>query len=952
MARTLYVIDTYAQIFRAFYAIRAGMRSPVTGEPTQAVFGFTAMLIKLLRELKPDYVAAAVDGPGKTFRDEIFGEYKANRDETPQELTTQIPRVFDLLEAFGIPVVAHPGLEADDVIACIVRKVLDDPECGDVRIRIVSKDKDLEQLLSERVTMYDIHTDTETDVKALFEKKGITPQQVVDVLALMGDPVDNVPGVAGIGPKTAAKLISEYGSIEGIFARIDEIKGKKREDLEAARDVLALSRKLVTLKDDADINFSLEQARVRPLNLSRVLPLFQQLGFRRFLEDVRKLAGEKGAAGSADGNGTEELSAVGGASAGEAGGAGARGAEGAAVYAGTAAVATQARHAPPRGEYRLILTAAGLEDLVAELRKAPLISVDTETTGLGRDADLCGISLAWKEGHGVYIPVRSPSPGAHLSEAQVVEALRGVLEDESIPKCGHNLKFDAHALRRCGVRLRGIRFDSMLASLLIDPGQSGHKLDHLAQHYLNYSMIPISDLIGQDGTERGMDCVPLDQIGPYAAEDADIALRLHRELAPKLDELGMGPLLRDVEAPLIEVLVEMEANGVLCDPEELRRQGKVLAQRVEELKAQIFEIAGTTFNLDSPKQLAEVLFERLGLPAGKKTKTGYSTDMEVLGNLASQEDPSDPRTSVPRLLLEYRQLAKLINTYLDNLVESINPKTGRIHTTFHQLVTATGRLASQGPNLQNIPVRTEVGRQIRKAFVAPPGHLLLCADYSQIELRILAHLSGDEGLIDVFQKDLDIHAAVAAQVFGVPIDQVTREQRTHAKTINFGIIYGVTPYGLARRIEGLDVAQAAALIQSYKERYPGIDAFLQRCIDQALEYGYVTTILGRRRAIPELKSRNRAKRSLGERLAINSVVQGSAADLIKVAMVNIFRRIEKERLPLKMLLQIHDELVFETPAEMADEHAAIVRDEMERAMKLKVPLKAEAGAGPDWMTAK
>lgn len=449
-----------------------------------------------------------------------------------------------------------------------------------------------------------------------------------------------------------------------------------------------------------------------------------------------------------------------------------------------------------------------------------------------------------------------------------------------------------------------------------------------------------------------MDCVPLDQVGPYAAEDADIALRLYRELTPKLEELGMGPLLRDVEAPLVEVLVEMEANGVLCDPDELRRQGKALAQRVEELKAQIFEIAGTTFNLDSPKQLAEVLFERLGLPAGKKTKTGYSTDMEVLGNLASQEDPSDPRTSVPRLLLEYRQLAKLINTYLENLAASINPETGRIHTTFHQLVTATGRLASQGPNLQNIPVRTDVGRQIRKAFVAAPGHLLLCADYSQIELRILAHLSGDEGLIDVFRKDLDIHAAVAAQVFGVPIDQVTREQRTHAKTINFGIIYGVTPYGLARRIEGLDVSQAAALIQSYKERYPGIDAFLQRCIDQALEYGYVTTILGRRRAIPELHSRNRAKRSLGERLAINSVVQGSAADLIKVAMVNIFRRIERERLPLKMLLQIHDELVFETPAGMADEHAAIVREEMERAMELKVPLKAEAGAGPDWMSAK
>jgi DNA polymerase-1 len=601
------------------------------------------------------------------------------------------------------------------------------------------------------------------------------------------------------------------------------------------------------------------------------------------------------------------------------------------------------------------MTRSQLEDLVATLRRQEIFSLDTETTSLDRDAALCGLSFSWQRGQGVYVPVRSPEPENHLDEATVLAALRPLLEDGSVHKCGHNVKFDAGVLLRAGVTLRGVVFDTMLASILVDPAQPAHKLDHLALTHLNYLMVPITELIGPDekGVEqRSMADVPLHKIVPYAAEDADVALRLYHHFGPALEQMGLATLMRDVEAPLTLVLAEMERNGVRCEPEELARQGANLGVRVDDLRTRIYVAAGREFTIDSPKQLAGVLFDQLGLTPGKKTKTGRSTDVEVLEKLAAQEDRNRPPTTVPRLVLEYRQLNKLISTYLGNLRDSVDPSDGRIHSTFHQLVAATGRLASQNPNLQNVPVRSDVGRQIRKAFPAAPGHLLLCADYSQVELRILAHFSADPALLAAFAADQDVHATVAAEVFGVPLDRVTREQRNHAKTINFGIIYGVTPYGLARRIEGLDLAGATKLIAEYKQRFPGIEVFLRRCVQQALDQGYVTTILGRRRAIPEIYATNFNQRSLGERLAINSVVQGSAADLIKVAMVNVQRRIDRERQPARLLLQIHDELVLETPAERAADHAAIVREEMERAMALRVPLKADVGIGPDWLSAK
>ena len=968
--RTLYLIDAFAQIFRAYYAIRGGMNSPVTGEPTHAVFGMTGMLFKLLSQYKPEFVAVALDAPGKTFRDEMYAEYKATRNATPDDLISQLPRIFELIEHLGIPIISKPGLEADDVMAILTCQVLADPASQDVQVRLVSKDKDLEQLLSARAAMFDIHTDATLDVAGLAANKGITPEQVIDYLALIGDSVDNVPGVEGIGPKTASLLLQQYGTIDGIYAHIEEIKGKRRENLEKALGHIELSRRLVTLERHADLGFKLDDARVRPINLPRTLELFQQLGFGRFQEEAKRLAqsGESPAVGrplavSKAAAATRDLFSE----LDEEEESPAIDAAGSKIQTPTPRgyphpkskielslpVVDNAEYAK-EGVYRAITTADALNELVATLKSQPMVSVDTETTGLERDAGLVGISIAWEPGTGVYVPIRSPEPARHLDEAAVLGALRPILEDPTIPKCGHNLKFDALVFLRHGVHLRGVCFDSMLAATLLDPSRGSSKLDNLALSVLNYRMIPISALIGEkaDPEQRTMDSVPLDQIAQYAAEDADIALRLYHALMPTLREQKMAELVCEVESPLAVVLAEMEANGILCDPEELIRQGKALGTRVDALREQIREAAGFDFDLNSTKQLAEALFDRLGFKVGKKTKTGRSTDVEVLEKLALDEDREKPQTAVPRLILEYRQLQKLISTYLGNLRAAIDPKDGRIHSTFHQLVTATGRLASHSPNLQNIPVRSEIGREIRKAFFAAPGSCLICADYSQIELRILAHLSGDEALIAAFEQDLDIHAAVASEVFGVPLDQVTREQRNRAKTINFGIIYGVTAYGLARRVDGLDYEGAVRLIADYKKRYAGIDAFLNGCVAQALTHGYVTTLMGRRRAIPEINGNNAQIRALGERLAINSVVQGSAADLIKLAMVNVQRRIEEERRPVKLLLQIHDELIFESPQEVADEQARMIREVMESAMTLRVPLRVDSGIGQNWRDAK
>ena len=965
------------------------MTSPVTGESTNAIFAFTGMLLKLFEQFQPHYVVMAIDTPGKTFRDELYPDYKANRQPPPEELIAQIDRIFEVTRLFGIPLLGYSGAEADDVIATVTHRVLDDPTFEDVKIRIVSKDKDLEQLLDDRVALFDIHTDTTIDVDALKTHKGISPDQVIDVLTLMGDTVDNIPGVEGVGLKTAAKLIREYGSIDALYNHLEQIKGKRRENLEKAREFIPQARQLVTLKRDLDLPFDLADAKVNPLDSVRLKRLFKELGFRRHVNDLDRLAGgDTGPDASCQPDSVTTPSAT-ADNAGFSESLFAPPPTPARIEITPTATTTLASNKSNTHydieaqfddalttardfNYRAVTTVEQIDELVETLRGQAMLSIDTETIGLGHRAKLCGICLAWEAGNGVYIPVASPDPTSHLDEKTVLAKLAPVLEDSDLPKCGHNIKYDLLVLHHAGLELQGVAFDSMIAAFLLSlPGRS---LDDLALSVLKHETIRISELIGppprrqiagisgsRKAHQKTMDQVPLELITAYAAEDADVTLRLYEALASQLSQQGMGRLSSDVEMPLIEVLTDMEVTGICVDSAVLTKQKDSLATRINDLQDQFNRLVrqfieqDAKVNIDSPKQLGELLFKQMKLPIVKRTKTGPSTDSEVLEKLVDRDDLTDDQLAVPKLVLEYRQLAKLVNTYLDNLRDSVDPATGRVHASFNQTGAATGRLSSSGPNLQNIPIRTDIGRQIRKAFVAnpgPPPQVLISADYSQIELRVLAHLSEDSGLIQAFEEDQDIHTAVASQVFGVKPEDITPQQRTHAKTINFGIIYGVTAYGLARRIDNLNVAGAKVLITDYRQRFPGIDRFLQKCIAQATDVGYVTTMLGRRRPIRQIHSTNANTRNLGERLAINTVVQGSAADLIKLAMVNLYRRINREKLPMKLLLQIHDELVVEAPQNEAQEMAKIVQHEMEHAMTLKVPLKVDAGIGPNWFDAK
>jgi DNA polymerase-1 len=1002
---TLYLIDGYAQFFRAYHAIRTPMTSPVTREPTNLTFGFVGMLLKLLRKEgaglqgagEPTHVAVALDVSGDrgTFRSELYPEYKATRSEAPDDLPPQVERCLTLLRAIGVPCVGSEGFEADDVIATLADRLR--AEHPGLRVRIVSKDKDLKQLLSEDsaspVEMYDIHTDALITARTLREETGLSPAQVVDMLALMGDTVDNVPGVPGIGAKTAAQLIAEFGTLDAVVAEATAdkpakeqlIKGKRRENIAAAAASLPLSRQLVRLRHDAPAEFTLDAARIDRLDLRALLSPLKELGFNRYQDEVRALLGEAPAAGDP-------------AAAAPAPAATTRRAAPEEGFGGLFdAVARQAAGSTERtvdGDYRCVRTAEELDELVAAMRAAPLVAIDTETTALRpMRALLAGVCVSVAEGRGWYIPVRSPEASTHLDEPAVLDAVRSVLEDAGVAKVGHNLKYDMLVLRRAGVALRGfvpeqsaagvLAGDTMVASYLIDASRSSHSMDALALDMLKRENIPIGDLIGTGKSQKCFDEVPLDAATTYAAEDADVTLRLAGRMSPQIRAMGLSDLYAKVEMPLVEVLAELEFNGVLVDADELDRQRVRLEGEIARLRAEIDEEAyaslGRTFDPDSPKQLAAALFGKptdaepgLGIPPVKRTKTGFSTDAEVLEKLAQDAGIA---TTIPQKILDHRQLTKLVSTYLVALKDEIHPETGRIHASFHQTVAATGRLSSSDPNLQNIPIRTELGREIRRAFVAPSGRVLITADYSQIELRLLAHLSRDPALIEAFRSGEDIHAAVAAQIHGVPLSQVTREQRSGAKMVNFGIVYGITPFGLARRL-GVDNTTAAEIIDGYKKRFAGITTFLAECVAQAQRHGHVETMLGRRRPIPDISSNQPNRRALAERMAINSVVQGSAADLIKLAMVDLHARIKHANAEptdlhrptdldaaqatalrgVKMLLQIHDELVFEAPAEAAETAKAVIVDRMQRAMdsvvEIRVPLLADAGIGPDWFEAK
>ncbi len=957
--KTLYLIDGHAQFFRAYYAIRSGMTSPVTGEPTNMSYGFVGMLLKVLRDYKPDYLAVVIDvsGDKESFRSKIYPDYKGHREEMPDDMGPQIDRCLQVLDLMGIPVMGQEGVEADDVIATLVTRLK--REQPDLAIRIVSKDKDLTQLLNDRVELFDVHKDSSVTAADVFKTEGVQPEHVLDILSLMGDTSDNIPGVPGIGPKTAAKLILEHGSIDNLLANLDTIKGKRRENLEASRDLLEVSRSLVQLRDDLDVEFDLEDARsdVSQLPAEAMLAMFRELGFTRYQDDLRTLAGGGDSAKPQAAASRERHDLDDG------------------LFANVADAERSTAITPTDpGSYHCITTLDALDALITRIKACQRFAVDTETDALSpMSANLCGISIAVEEREGYYIPVRSPDCSGHLDETTVLERLREVLENPSICKVGHNLKYDMLVLRRHGINLgqatsgppvRFDLFDTMIASYVVDATRSSHKLDVLALAMLNHTCIPITDIIGKGKSQRRFDEAPLDVAAPYASEDADITLRLYEMFKPQMEAIGLLSLFEQVEMPLVSVLAELEYNGIRVDPDELDRQREKLMLRIDALKGEIASNAPHQeggiqggFSPDSPRQLAAILFNKpddeppgLGLKVIKRGKTGPSTDQEVLEKLAG--DPSVD-SELPRLIIEYRQLTKLVNTYLISLKDAINPATSRVHASFNQTVAATGRLSSSDPNLQNIPIRTDIGREIRRAFVAEPGHMLITADYSQIELRLLAHLAEDPALIDAFEQGMDIHTAVAAEVFGIAPDEVTSTQRNSAKMVNFGIIYGITPYGLARRLGGDTKVEAASrIIGDYKNRFSRIDNFLHECIEHAKTHGYVQTILKRRRAIPQIHSNKPQQRSLGERMAINTVVQGSAADLIKLAMIDLYHRLPTDFPAVKMILQIHDELVFECPERLVERVTPFVTERMEAAMQLRVPLKVEAASSANWIDAK
>ncbi len=947
MKKTLCLIDGYSQFFRAYYARRPYQSSSVTKEPTKLVAGFCDILIHLLDSGGPTHLAVALDVSGDTgtFRSEIDEDYKANREAAPDDFHPQVERCLEVIESLDIPLLGVEGAEADDVIATVARRVVESTH--DMDVWIISADKDLTQIVGDRVQLYDPQRDTLRTPSDVFKTEGVEPKHVVDMLSLMGDSVDNIPGVPGIGPKTAAKLILQYGSIEGLYEHIDDIKGKRRENLDGALDRLQLNRSLIQLKDDLDFEFELDAAKIdlATLSLDRALPLFRQLDFRRTPGQLEKLiASARGSASGSDVKGSD-ISNVDSA------------ADGAGTLWGGIETPTL-QPADPSAHYTAVLDATGLQTVVDAMARADVVAFDTETTGLDpMQCHLCGISIAVEPGAAWYIPVRSPEPETHLDQATVIEALRGPFADANTRFVAHNAKFDLKVLRRAGLLVKGTIVDTMVASYVADASRSSHRMDALALGLLDLDCIPIASLIGSGKHQTTFDTVELDRAVPYAAEDADVTLRLVDPLLSEIEALGLSGLLEDLELPLVPVLGDMEYAGVRVDPDELDHQRERLVKRLEELRLDIADAAPGPMNPDSPKQLASVLFNApqdevpgLGLKVIKRGKTGPSTDVEVLEKLDSDPDVTTP---LPGLILEYRQLAKLVGTYLVSLKACINAQTGRVHARFNQVSTATGRLSSSDPNLQNIPIRSDLGREIRRAFVADPGCVLVTADYSQVELRILAHLSGDEGLLGAFAAGEDIHRAVAAEVFGVQLDNVTSEQRSAAKMVNFGIVYGITPYGLSRRLgEGTSVARASQIIADYKSRFTGIESFLQDCVDQARAEGWVETIEGRRRAIHNIDSSNRQEQALAERLAINSVVQGSAADLIKIAMVNLHAKLGGLHADARLVLQVHDELVIEVPESRADEGLSLLVSEMEGAMDLDVPLIVDASVSKDWYDAK
>jgi DNA polymerase-1 len=906
----LWLVDGSSYLYRAFFAL-----PPLTtskGVPTGALLGVLNMLNKLLKEENPELIAVVMDAPGRTFRDDLFAEYKAQRPPMPDDLRAQIAPLAEAIPALGLPMLRVTGVEADDVIGTLA----DRAAASGLEVVISTGDKDMAQLVNDRITLVNTMFDTKLDRAGVKAKFDVLPEQIVDYLALVGDGIDNIPGVPKVGPKTAAKWLAEFGSGEALVARAQDVAGKVGESLRENLATFELSRKLATIRRDVELPQS-------PADLKRELPDVEALKtlYQRFELNslLRQLAAPP--AREADGRdpGSERMS--------------------------SGASAPESRPAAPAREYETITTQEQLDHWIKALEKAPLFAFDTETTSLNyMSACVVGLSFCIDPGKAAYLPLAHDYAGApdQLDQQKTLARLKPLLEDPRRPKVGHHLKYDAHVLKGCGIELAGMRYDSMLESYVLNSTTTRHDMDSCAKLYLGIDTIKYEDVAGKGAKQIPFNQVPLEQAAGYAAEDADVTLQLHRVLHAALQkEPVLLAVYEDIEQPLVPVLLAMEHHGVLVDRDRLRKQSGEIAKRLAELELEAHASAGQPFNLDSPRQLQEILFAKQGLPVRQKTRTGQpSTAEDVLEELAE-------RYPLPRIILEYRGLAKLRSTYTEKLPEQIDPKTGRVHTSYHQAVAVTGRLSSSDPNLQNIPIRTPEGRRIRQAFVAPPGQILLSADYSQIELRIMAHLSGDEGLRRAFADDGDIHRATAAEVFETEPEKVTHDQRRAAKAINFGLIYGMSAFGLARQL-GIERSAAQDYVARYFGRYPGVRDYMERTRASARERGFVETVFGRRLYLPDIRSRDRNLQQYAERSAINAPMQGTAADIVKRAMIRVHAWLAESRAQAALVLQVHDELVLEVAESSAEKVRAKVVELMCGAAELAVPLKVETGAGANW----
>ena len=890
----LVLIDGSSYLFRAFHALPKLMSTK--GAHTGAIRGVISMIRKLMADYPKSHIAVVFDAKGKSFRNTLYPAYKENRAAMPDELREQIVPIQTIIRKMGLPLLIVDGVEADDVIGTLAEAATRQ----EMPVLISTGDKDMAQLVNRHITLVNTMTDTVLDPAGVEEKFGIRPDQIIDYLALVGDASDNIPGVPSCGPKTAVKWLKTHGNVEGIIAHADEIQGKVGENLRNSLETLRLSYQLATIKLDVPLDITPKALVLMPPDVEALRQLFTEYEFKQWVEEFR-------------GDGESKAASI-----------------------------------EPETAYQTVLSPDELSRWIAILESAPAFAFDTETTSLDyMQAELVGVSFSVKSGEAAYVPLAHAYLGVpqQLSRDWVLGKLRHLLEDPSKPKIGQNLKYDMSVLARYGIELQGIAFDTMLESYVLNSVASRHNMDDLALKYLGKSTIAFEEVAGKGAKQKTFDQVEIDIAASYAAEDADITLQLHETLWPKLTATPtLQRVFETIELPLVSVLSRIERNGVLLDSGLLNRQSIKLSQRLDALEREAYDLAGEPFNLGSPKQLQTIFFEKLKLPVKKKTPTGQpSTAEEVLQELALDYP-------LPKVILEYRSLSKLKSTYTDQLPKQVNPTTGRIHTSYHQAVAATGRLSSTNPNLQNIPIRTEEGRQVRKAFIAPSGYQLIAADYSQIELRIMAHLSSDAGLLSAFAQGLDIHKATAAEVFGQSLEAVTLEQRRSAKAINFGLIYGMSAFGLARQLN-IGRGDAQSYIDLYFERYPGVLDYMERTKALAAEQGFVETLFGRRLYLPEINTSNFQRRQGAERTAINAPMQGSAADIIKLAMIDVDRWLTKDRPDARMIMQVHDELVLEVKEDQVAEVAAILTTKMSRAVELKVPLVVETGVGSDWEAA-